>query len=660
VQHNITGRFLLETPTEQLEDMMRHRCKDLEKVQKKRVMYEIDRLRQTVVSSPKESDDEDENDEAPSEDASSLSGDLSTPAPKGLLSRFFGDRSLDGPRVEDMAALSMRPPTPDADEWDSSDDECASEKSFEDERTGERWRTSGSRFIGRHVSVLVWDERGVSRNRRQGIVVSYCGAVDDACGHAKLWRARIEDCDDAVELDEAEVRACSDAWDELIQWRRGERFPRQRDTASVRREQAAARREQGLADDPEADAAAQVAVRAAQLQLSMPLTAAERKRGRPPKALVVRPLAPASPKGRRKATISAAAAAQMLPPTTTRSRASSSCDLGSPKRRGSVHHPQDPSPEAAAARREERKRRRAEADVEAARRSKLLSQQKRAEVDRTMAGLDVVTLSSPDALLNLRAQGLTRRDRRRQAAREQRTALALPPPPALATSPRARPRRELAGRRSCAGCNAAPCTRNAAGCFKGVGQANGKYVVRGLDHERYATAELAARRRDMLLSAGECRSFDEPPNFERHDPEQLKFERDHATRERAASRKRARGDDQGDQARRPKAPSVRSVPSPRAADDDAPRGPLSPRPRRGEHVTPPPGNHNVGTLVRHDARSWWISDDDETISSIAEAQGLDPEKVLAANLGCTTFSRGPRPQLHSPLRHHTAVLLPGC
>ena len=306
VQHNITGRFLLETPTEQLEDLLRSRCSALETVQKKRVMYEIDRLRQQAAGqSPQRSESEED---APSEDASSLSGEI-TPAPKqgGLLSRFFGERSLDGPRVEDLAAASCRPPTPEADEWDSSDDECASEKSFEDERTGERWRTSGSRFIGRHVSLMVWDPRGEERNRRQGVVVSYCGDVDQTCGCSKLWRARVEDCDECVELDEKEVREATDAWERMMQWRRSDRRPRQRDTASVRREQAAARREQGLADDPEADAAAQAAVRAAQLQLAIPQTdGAPRKRGRPPKAstLAARqtPKAvPQSPKSARRA-----------------------------------------------------------------------------------------------------------------------------------------------------------------------------------------------------------------------------------------------------------------------------------------------------------------------------------------------------------------------
>ena len=277
---------------------------------------------------------------------------------------------------------------------------------------------------------MVWDPRGEERNRRQGVVVSYCGDVDQTCGCSKLWRARVEDCDECLELDETEVRAATDAWERMMQWRRSDRRPRQRDTASVRREQAAARREQGLADDPEADAAAQAAVRAAQFQLAIPQPdGAPRKRGRPPKAstLAARqtPKAvPQSPKSaRRKATISAAAAAQMLPPTTTRSRAASDADLGSPsqRHRGTPRSaPEDPSPEAAAARREERKRRRAESEVEAQRKRKDLSQKKRAEVDRTMAGLDVVTLSSPDCLSGLRAQGLTRRDRRRVAAREAR------------------------------------------------------------------------------------------------------------------------------------------------------------------------------------------------------------------------------------------------
>ena len=58
--------------------------------------------------------DAESEEDAPSEDASSLSGEI-TPAPKqgGLLSRFFGERSLDGPRVEDLAAASCRPPTPE-------------------------------------------------------------------------------------------------------------------------------------------------------------------------------------------------------------------------------------------------------------------------------------------------------------------------------------------------------------------------------------------------------------------------------------------------------------------------------------------------------------------------------------------------------------------
>ena len=189
-----------------------------------------------------------------------------------------------------------------------------------------------------------------------------------------------------------------------------------------------------------------------------------------------------------------------------------------------------------------------------------------------MAGLDVVTLSSPDCLSGLRAQGLTRRDRRRAArarrARERRSLRARAAAAAHTEFDAAEPAaaRELAGRRSCAGCNQAPCARSAAGCFRGVGQANGKYVVRGLDHERYPTAELAARRRDMLLAAGACRSFDEPLNFERSDAKQLKFERDFAAKERKESRKRARShDDDAPPSVSPRASVPAASPRPRAA-----------------------------------------------------------------------------------------------
>ena len=58
-------------------------------------------------------------------------------------------------------------------------------------------------------------------------------------------------------------------------------------------------------------------------------------------------------------------------------------------------------------------------------------------------------------------------------------------------------------------------------------------------------------------------------------------------------------------------------------------------------------------------RSWWIADDRETIAGIADQHGLDPDKVLAANLHCATFVRS-KLHLNSKLRHHTAVLLPGC
>ena len=43
VQHGVSGRFLLERPTEELEEFLRSRCSALESVQRKRVMYEIDR-----------------------------------------------------------------------------------------------------------------------------------------------------------------------------------------------------------------------------------------------------------------------------------------------------------------------------------------------------------------------------------------------------------------------------------------------------------------------------------------------------------------------------------------------------------------------------------------------------------------------------------------
>ena len=60
-------------------------------------------------------------------------------------------------------------------------------KTKELERDGAR-RARGSL---EDTSLMVWDPRGEERNRRQGVVVSYCADVDQACGCSQaLARAR--------------------------------------------------------------------------------------------------------------------------------------------------------------------------------------------------------------------------------------------------------------------------------------------------------------------------------------------------------------------------------------------------------------------------------------------------------------------------------------
>lgn len=85
----------------------------------------------------------------------------------------------------------------------------------------------------------------------------------------------------------------------------------------------------------------------------------------------------------------------------------------------------------------------------------------------------------------------------------------LPPAP-----PTTRPRRSLAGKRSCRGCHHAPCARTHPACFVGVEATNGKYVASG-DWTRYATPLEAARRYEMLHPGA---------NFEVGDPDQKAFE----------------------------------------------------------------------------------------------------------------------------------------
>ena len=73
----------------------------------------------------------------------------------------------------------------------------------------------------------------------------------------------------------------------------------------------------------------------------------------------------------------------------------------------------------------------------------------------------------------------------------------------------------------------------------------------------------------------------------------------------------------------------------------------------------PPCNSWSRALVRGEAGGPEAVRDLEHLWGKVELHGAEADKVLAANLHCATFIRS-KLHLNSKLRHHTAVLLPGC
>lgn len=165
VRFDLSGAFLVDAPSDELEDFLLSRCPALAGVQRRRILFELDCMKRR------------EQKEAEKICNSSNSSD----------------------EKESTHA--------------SSDDECEKEdttKKFQSMK--ERWRDEGSKYLGAEVERLVWDELGLSRIRARGKIVAWCSAkdstfLDDKGRKAPLWRAAFDSINEVVELEEHEVIA---------------------------------------------------------------------------------------------------------------------------------------------------------------------------------------------------------------------------------------------------------------------------------------------------------------------------------------------------------------------------------------------------------------------------------------------------------------------
>lgn len=155
---DLSGGFLLQADAQELEDFLVSRCPDLGEVERHRLLFELDCMKRRELA-----------DKACS--------------------------SSEGKASSSSSLLS---------------DEDNSNQHKTNLRIKERWRDTGSKHVGSSVERLVWDEKGTFRVRARGRITAWCCAEDstflDANGRkAPLWRARFDNLDDLVELEEHEV-----------------------------------------------------------------------------------------------------------------------------------------------------------------------------------------------------------------------------------------------------------------------------------------------------------------------------------------------------------------------------------------------------------------------------------------------------------------------
>jgi len=754
VKYDLSGAFLIEAPTEELEDFLLARCGGLESTQRRRVLSEVDALKRRERLEPRgvsPSDEDSDKDELVT--CSSTEGDKAPPpkaaAPRpGLLSRIFGGRRAAPAESEAPSAASSGdeaddapPPHPDDDDDDDaegldhgerhrvvySEDEESSDDdddaSLEVEANGEAWSRRGHAWLGRYVSRLLWNADGGCRERATGVLVAWCErSAWEVDGEARpLWRAAFEGAGDLVELDKDDVEAGFVEFRRTLEARRRLRHPKQRDSASVRRDRAEARRRDGEVSDDESKKASSASLEASEELERKADAERERKRGRQQKAKK-EPRPRKSRSGQRKSNAAAVAA---LPPMGRRSQGEAPAVAAPPPR------PAKPPPsrnESAAdddaGSREERKRRREWAETDAETRKRTTSEQTRAVVDGALAGLNVISIGDAATLAGLNV--LTKRGRahaKQQRERSQlsgctvpspraaaapsprpaasrssspraktpkaggaaaRPAAQRPPPPRLkipaalglacaavvtpetSSSASGRPVRSLSGKRSCGGCARNPCEHTSAGCFLGVEQANGRYLARGDAPNLAGAAPGAPERFTTALEA--ARRFDM------------------VHKARAKARAAEDGDDVVDDRDRrnfdwrdaaqlawekqflsKQAAKRKDLKRKRDAGDDgagaaprprSPRAAASPRAADGGGIAPPDDEANCGDRLTRDGREWYVAYDEETLEDVAAEHGLEPAKLLAANRKCSHFRSGPPLQLTSKLKHHTRVLLP--
>ena len=171
---DLSGAFLLDASEEELEDFLVSRCPKLEALQRRRVLFELDcmKRREAAIRISDESSSE-----------SNFSADVET--------------------ADDDSSGGVSPT------W-----------SGPEKQQREAWRTEGP-LVGADVERELWDDLGVAKTARRGVVVAYCAAEDSTFLNADgvpvaLWRARFESLEDCVELDEDEVRDAVSQYEQSI------------------------------------------------------------------------------------------------------------------------------------------------------------------------------------------------------------------------------------------------------------------------------------------------------------------------------------------------------------------------------------------------------------------------------------------------------------
>ncbi|KAH8062822.1 hypothetical protein JL720_13193 [Aureococcus anophagefferens] len=388
VKYDLSGAFLVEAPTEELEDFLLARCGGLESTQRRRVLSEVDALKRRERLEPRgvsPSDEDSDKDElAPS---AASSGDEADDAPPP-----HPDDDDDDAEGLDHGERHRVVYSEDEESGDDDDD-----ASLEVEANGEAWSRRGHAWLGRYVSRLLWNADGACRERATGVLVAWCErSAWEVDGEARpLWRAAFEGCGDLVELDKDDVEAGFVEFRRTLEARRRLRHPKQRDSASVRRGRAEARRRDGEVSDDESKKASSASLEALEELERKADAERERKRGRQPKAKK-------EPRPEEPGEAPAVAAPPPRPakPPPPRTASAADDDAGT---------------------REERKRRREWAETDAETRKRTTSEQTRAVVDGALAGLNVISIGDAATLAGLNV--LTKRGRAHAEQQRERSQL---------------------------------------------------------------------------------------------------------------------------------------------------------------------------------------------------------------------------------------------